>query len=64
MAKKLTGNEFANALAALKEGGKVTINAPFRDFTFKGEYGKIGMLSKLERMTEMQKPYPLFGGRL
>ncbi len=41
VAKKLTGNEFANALAALKEGGKVTINAPFGDFTFKGEYGKI-----------------------
>jgi ferredoxin-NADP reductase len=48
--KKLTGGGFANALAALKEGDKVTINAPFGDFRFKGEYGKIGMLSKLERM--------------
>ncbi len=43
--KKLTGNEFANALAALKVGDKVTINAPFGDFTFKGEYDKLGMLS-------------------
>ena len=43
--KKLTGHEFANALAALKEGDKVTINAPFGDFTFKEEYDKIGMLS-------------------
>ncbi len=43
--KKLTGDEFANALAALKVGDKVTINAPFGDFTFKGEYDKIGMFS-------------------
>ncbi len=43
--KKLTGDEFANALAALKVGDKVTINAPFGDFTFKGEYDRIGMLS-------------------
>ncbi|MCX9012857.1 MAG: FAD-dependent oxidoreductase [Candidatus Methanoperedens sp.] len=45
MTKKLTGHEFANALAALKEGDKVTINAPFGDFAFNGEYDKIGMLS-------------------
>ncbi len=50
--KKLTGNEFANALAALKEGDKVIINTPFGDFRFKGEYGKIDTLSKLERMCE------------
>ncbi|HEY9207351.1 MAG TPA: FAD-binding oxidoreductase [Candidatus Methanoperedens sp.] len=48
--KKHTGDEFANALAALKEGDKVTINAPVGDFKFKGEYGKIGMFSKPERI--------------
>lgn len=43
--KKLTGHEFANALAGLREGDTVTINAPFGDFVFKGEYDKIGMLT-------------------
>ncbi len=45
LTKKLTGHEFANALAALKVGDKVTINGPVGDFTFKGKYDKIAMLS-------------------
>ncbi len=45
MTKKLTGHPFSNALASLKEGDKVSIEAPFGDFTFKGEYGKIAMLA-------------------
>lgn len=43
--KKLTGHPFSNALAALKEGDKVLIDAPFGEFTFKGEYDKIAMLA-------------------
>ncbi len=43
--KKLTGHPFSNALAALKEGDKVLIEAPFGEFTFKGEYDKIAMLA-------------------
>ncbi len=45
MTKKLTGHPFSNALAALKEGDKVLIEAPFGEFTFKGEYDKIAMLA-------------------
>ncbi len=43
--KKLTGHDFANALAALKVGDRVQINGPFGDFAFKGEYEKIALLS-------------------
>ncbi len=45
MTKKLTGHPFSNALVSLKEGDKVSIEAPFGDFTFKGEYDKIAMLA-------------------
>lgn len=43
--KKLTGRPFSNTLASLKEGDKVSIEAPFGDFIFKGEYDKIAMLA-------------------
>lgn len=43
--KKLTGYEFSNALNTLKEGDWARIRAPFGNFTFEGEYDKIGMLS-------------------
>jgi ferredoxin-NADP reductase len=43
--KRLTGHEFANALAGLKVGDKVSIDGPYGGFTFQGEYDKIGMLS-------------------
>jgi len=43
--KRLTGHPFANALAGLSPGDKVSIIGPFGDFTFQGEYDKIGMLS-------------------
>lgn len=43
--KRLTGHEFANALAGLRVGDTVTVNAPFGDFVFKEEYNKIGMLT-------------------
>ncbi len=45
MTKKLTGHEFSNALAALKEGDGIFIDAPYGEFTFKGEYDKIALLS-------------------
>jgi ferredoxin-NADP reductase len=43
--KRLTGHEFSDALDALKVGDKVSINGPHGNFTFQGEYDKIGMLS-------------------
>ncbi len=43
--KRLTGHPFANALARLKKGDKVSILGPYGNFTFQGEYEKVGMLS-------------------
>jgi ferredoxin-NADP reductase len=43
--KRLTGHPFANALASLSAGGKVSMMGAYGDFTFKGEYNKVGMLS-------------------
>ncbi len=43
--KRLTGHPFANAIASLKIGDTVKINGPYGDFTFSGEYRKVGMLS-------------------
>ena len=43
--KKLTGHPFSNALADLNSGDKVSITGPYGDFTFQGEYDKVGMLS-------------------
>ncbi len=43
--KKLTGHEFSNALDALIVGDWAKIDAPYGNFTFEGEFEKIGMLS-------------------
>ncbi len=43
--KKLTGHPFSNALEALKVGDKVLIEAPFGEFTFKGEFDKIALIA-------------------
>ncbi len=43
--KRLTGHPFANSLAALKAGDKVSMDGPYGNFTFEGEYSKVGMLS-------------------
>lgn len=43
--KKLTGHPFANALASLSPGDKVSMNGALGEFTFQGEYGNVGMLS-------------------
>ena len=43
--KKLTGSKFSNALEALKLADWAEIDAPYGDFTFEGEYKKMGMLS-------------------
>jgi ferredoxin-NADP reductase len=43
--KKLTGHPFSQRLDALKPDDQVTIEAPFGDFTFEGESGRIGLLS-------------------
>jgi ferredoxin-NADP reductase len=43
--KKLTGHPFSNRLDALKVSDPVTIEAPFGNFTFEGESGRIGLLS-------------------
>jgi len=43
--KKLTGHPFSNMLNALRVGDPATIDAPFGNFTFEGESGRIGLLS-------------------
>jgi len=43
--KKLTGQDFSNALDALEIGDSVEINGPFGFFTFEGELEKVGMLT-------------------
>ncbi len=43
--KRLTGHPFANALASLHTGDTVSMMGAFGDFTFQGEYDKVGMLS-------------------
>lgn len=43
--KKFTDSEFSNALKLLKEGDWARIDAPYGNFTFEGEYEKIGMLA-------------------
>jgi len=43
--KRLTGHPFSNSLAIQKKGDKVKFKGPLGDFTFLGEYEKIGMLS-------------------
>lgn len=43
--KRLTGHPFANGLASLVTGDKVSMMGPYGDFTFQGEYDKVGMLS-------------------
>ena len=45
LTKKLTGHPFSKALESLKVGDKVIIDAPFGEFTFKGEYDKIALLA-------------------
>lgn len=43
--KELTGQEFSNAVAALRVGDKMLIKGPYGNFTFQGEYDKVCMLS-------------------
>ena len=43
--KKLTGHPFSKALEALKVGDKVLIEAPFGEFTFKGEVDTIALIA-------------------
>ena len=43
--KKLTGTEYSNALDASKPGDWAKISAPYGNFTFEGEFDKVGMLS-------------------
>ena len=43
LTKKLTGHPFSKTLESLKVGDNVLIEAPFGDFTFKGEYDKIAL---------------------
>ncbi len=43
--KKLTGHPFSNALKGLRVGDWAKIDFPYGDFTFSGEFKKIGMLT-------------------
>ena len=42
--KKLSESDFSAALKALKEGDWARIDAPYGNFTFEGEHGRIGLL--------------------
>jgi ferredoxin-NADP reductase len=42
--KKLSDSDFSSALKALKKGDWARIDAPYGQFTFEGEYEKIGLL--------------------
>jgi len=43
--KRITGSEFSAALNTLGKGDWAKISAPYGNFTFEGEFAKIGMLS-------------------
>lgn len=43
--QKLTGNKFSNALENLKKGDWTRIEGPFSNFSFDGEFKKVGMLT-------------------
>ncbi len=43
--KQLTGHEFSNALVTLNVGDRAEVFGPHGEFTFRGEYDKICMLS-------------------
>jgi ferredoxin-NADP reductase len=43
--KKITEHEFSQALDALSVGDPATIDGPYGEFTFRGEYPKVGMIT-------------------
>jgi ferredoxin-NADP reductase len=43
--KKLTGHPFSNALEKLRVGDWAKIDAPYGDFTFSGDFKRVGMLT-------------------
>ena len=43
--KKITDSPFSLALTALNIGDTVSLDGPYGDFTFRGEYDRVGMLS-------------------
>ena len=43
--KKLSNSEYSSVLSSLKPGDWTRIKGPFGNFTFEGEYSRIGMLS-------------------
>ena len=43
--KKVTDHPYSLALTALNIGDTVNIDGPYGDFTFEGEYNRVGMLS-------------------
>ncbi|MEM3365205.1 MAG: FAD-dependent oxidoreductase [Candidatus Methanomethyliaceae archaeon] len=43
--KRITGHEFSNVMAELRVGDEIFIDGPNGNFTFKGEYPKVGMLA-------------------
>ena len=45
LTKKITDHEFSTALDKLKVGDWAYIDGPYGEFTFKGEYPKIGMIT-------------------
>ena len=45
MTKKITDHEFSRALDKLQIGDEVSIDGPYGEFTFTGEYPRIGMIT-------------------
>ena len=45
LTKKITDHEFSTALDKLQIGDWANIDGPYGEFTFKGEYSKIGMIT-------------------
>jgi len=43
--KKLTDHPFSKALEAMKVGDRAGIDGPYGDFTFEGEFERVGMMS-------------------
>jgi ferredoxin-NADP reductase len=43
--KKITDHEFSVALDVLKAGDTATIDGPYGEFTFRGEFPKVGMIT-------------------
>jgi len=52
--KKLTGHPFSNALDTLKVGDGLSLDAPYGNFTFAGQYSRVALLAGGMGITPMR----------